>query len=151
MAAMFVTVMWHAHRRQKALEEVERLAEIEHRVLERERNLVRDVSHELRTPITVARGHAELIHQTASGQAADDAGIILDELGRLSRIAERLLILAASEHPEFLRRGPIDLERLIVDLARRWGATSRAAGRCARRSRACCTPTRSGSSRASTR
>ena len=124
MAAMFVTVMWHVHRRQKALEEVERLAEIERRVLERERNLVRDVSHELRTPITVARGHAELIHQTASGQVADDAGIILDELGRLSRIAERLLILAAAEHPEFLRRGPVDLERLIVDLARRWGATA---------------------------
>ena len=35
MAAMFVTVMWHVHRRQTALEEVERLAEIEHRVLER--------------------------------------------------------------------------------------------------------------------
>jgi len=97
---------------------------VEHRLLERERNLVRDASHELRTPITVARGHAELIRQTETGQAAEDAEIILDELARLSRIAERLLILAAVEHPEFLRRAPIDLERLIVDTARRWSVAA---------------------------
>lgn len=124
MAAMFVTVMWHVHRRQTALDEVKRLADIEHRLLERERNLVRDASHELRTPITVARGHAELIRQTERGQVAEDAGIILDELGHLSRISERLLILAAAEHPEFLRRSPVDLERLIVDTARRWSVTA---------------------------
>ena len=124
MAAMFITVMWHVRRRQAALDEVKRLAEIEHRLLERERNLVRDASHELRTPITVARGHAELIRQTEHGQVAEDAGIILDELGHLSRIADRLLILAAAEHPEFLRRAPVDLERLIVDTARRWSVTA---------------------------
>lgn len=124
MAAMFVTVMWHVHRRQAALDEVKRLAEIEHRLLERERNLVRDASHELRTPITVARGHAELIRQSQQGQVAEDAAIILDELGHLSRIGDRLLILAAAEHPEFLRRSPIDFERLIVDTARRWSVTA---------------------------
>ncbi len=124
MAAMFVTVMWHVHRRQTALEEVRRLAEIEHRLLERERNLVSDASHELRTPITVARGHAELIRQNESGQTAEDAEIILDELDHLSRISERLLILAAAEHPEFLRRAPFDLERLIVETARRWSAAA---------------------------
>ena len=124
MAAMFVAVMWHVHRRQTALDEVKRLAEIEHRLLERERNLVRDASHELRTPITVARGHAELIRQSQDGQVAEDAAIILDELGHLSRIGDRLLILAAAEHPEFLRREPIDLERMIVDTARRWSAAA---------------------------
>jgi signal transduction histidine kinase len=124
MAAMFVTVMWHVHRRQTALDEVKRLAESEHRLLERERNLVRDASHELRTPITVARGHAELIRQSQDGQVAADANIILDELEHLSRIGDRLLILAAAEHPEFLRRSPVDLERLIVDTARRWSVTA---------------------------
>ena len=124
MAAMFMTVMWHVHRRQSALEEVKRLAAVEHRLLERERNLVRDASHELRTPITVARGHAELIRQSQKGQVAEDAAIILDELGHLSRIGDRLLILAAAEHPEFLRRTPVDLERLIVETARRWSATA---------------------------
>jgi signal transduction histidine kinase len=124
MAAMFVTVMWHVHRRQSALDEVKRLAESEHRLLERERNLVSDASHELRTPITVARGHAELIRQSAEGQVADDAAIILDELGHLSRIGDRLLILAVAGHPEFLRRAPVDLERFVVDTARRWSPTA---------------------------
>jgi signal transduction histidine kinase len=120
MATMFLVVMNHVDRRQTALDEVSRLAESERRLVERERNLVRDVSHELRTPITVARGHAELIHRNAVGQTAEDAEVVLDELARLSRIAERLLILAAAEHPEFLRRAPVEVERLIVDTARRW-------------------------------
>ena len=124
MAAMFVVVMLHVERRQKALVEVQRLAASERRLLERERNLVRDASHELRTPITVARGHAELICRNTTGQVAADAGIVLDELARLSRIAERLLILAASEHPEFLSRSRVDLERLIVETATRWSATA---------------------------
>jgi len=124
MAAMFVAVMWHVERRQAALDDVKRMAEVEHRLLESERNLVRDASHELRTPITVARGHAELIRANASGQVQDDAEIILDELNRLSRISERLLILAAVEHPEFLRLAPIDFEHLIVETARRWSVTA---------------------------
>ncbi len=124
MAAMFAVVIVHVERRQKALEEVQRLAEIERRLLERERNLVRDASHELRTPITIARGHAELIRQSASGQVADDAEIVIDELGRLSRMADRLLILAAAEHPEFLRRAPVDVEHLIVETAKRWSAAA---------------------------
>jgi signal transduction histidine kinase len=120
MGAVFVTVMWHVYRRQAALDEVRRLADSERRLLERQRDLVRDASHELRTPITVARGHAELIRQNETGQAQEDAEIILDELDRLARISQRLLILAAAEHPEFLRRAPIDFEELIVDTARRW-------------------------------
>lgn len=120
MAAMFVVVMLHVYRRQAALEEIQRLADRERRLIERERNLIHDASHELRTPITVARGHAELIRQTASGQAAADAEIILDELDRLSRIAERLLLLAAAEHSDFLNLAPVELERLVVETVNRW-------------------------------
>ena len=64
MAAMFLAMVWHAHRRQSAIEEARRLAESEHRLLEGQREFVRDASHELRTPITVARGHAELIRDS---------------------------------------------------------------------------------------
>jgi two-component system OmpR family sensor kinase len=125
MAAMFVAMVWHAHRRRAAIEETERLAESEHRLLEGQREFVRDASHELRTPITVARGHAELIRDSGvNGQVASDAGVVLDELGRLSSLSERLLILTAADDPGFLSRADIEVEPLVVGLMRRWSPTA---------------------------
>jgi two-component system, OmpR family, sensor kinase len=51
--------------------------------------------------------------------------VISDELLRLRRLVDRLLMLAASEHPDFLRKAPIDLEPIVVDAYRRWVATPR--------------------------
>lgn len=128
MAAMFVAMVWHAHRRQAAIEETRRLAEAEHRLLEGQRAFVRDASHELRTPITVARGHAELIRNSGvDGQVGKDAGVVLDELGRLSKLSERLLILTAAGDPGFLSRGEIEVEPFVVGLMRRWSPTARRA------------------------
>jgi len=125
MAGMFVAMVWHARRRQAALQEVSRLAENEHRMLERERDFLRDASHELRTPVTVARGHADLIREAASDdQIARDAEIVLDELARLSRISERLLLLAAAEHETFLRLDPVSLAVLVANCEERWSATA---------------------------
>jgi two-component system OmpR family sensor kinase len=124
MAAMFVAMVWHARRHHAATEEVRRLAENEHRLRERERDFARKASHELRTPITVARGHAELIRASAgSEELARDAEVVLDELGRLARISERLLILAAADSPGFLHKRPVDLGELIEGRANRWTAT----------------------------
>ncbi len=125
MAAMFVAMVWHARRRQAAMEEARRLAENEHRLLERQREFVRDASHELRTPITVARGHAELIRTSApERQIAEDADVVLDELSRLSRLSERLLILAARDRPDFLTIAPVEVEPLVVGMVRRWSPTA---------------------------
>jgi len=121
MASMFVAMVWHARRRQAAMEQVRRSAENQHLMLERQREFVRDASHELRTPITIARGHAELIRSTtADPQLTEDAAVVLDELGRLSKLSERLLILAAADHPGLLRPAPVDIERLVAALDRRW-------------------------------
>jgi signal transduction histidine kinase len=118
MSAMFVAMVWHARRRQTALEDLRR-------VTERERDFVRDASHELRTPITIARGHAELIRAGVVGhQAAADAEVVLDELSRLERVAERLLLLAAVEHPGFLRRALVDIDALLIETVRRWSASA---------------------------
>jgi two-component system OmpR family sensor kinase len=130
MAAMFLAMVWHAHRRQAAVEEARRLAESEHRLLEGQRAFVRDASHELRTPITVARGHAELIRGAGvNGQIGRDADVILDELGRLSRLSERLLILTAAGNPGFLSRSDVEVEPLVVGLMCRWSPTARRAWR----------------------
>jgi len=125
MAAMFVAMVWHARRRQAAVEDARRMAENEHRLLERQRGFVRDASHELRTPITVATGHAELIRTSApDDRIAEDAGVIIDELERLSRLSERLLILAAAEHPDFLTIEPVAVRALLEDVIKRWRPTA---------------------------
>jgi signal transduction histidine kinase len=126
MAAMFVAMVWHARRRLTAMEETERVSLANLRLLERERRFVQDASHELRTPITVALGHAELIQRSADDPTlAEDAAVIADELMRLRRLADRLLLLAGTEDPEFLHTAPVDVETIVVDAVRRWTATPR--------------------------
>ncbi|HWO69365.1 MAG TPA: HAMP domain-containing sensor histidine kinase [Actinomycetota bacterium] len=125
MAAMFVVMVWHARRSRAALAEVRRLAESEHRLLERQRDFIRDASHELRTPITVARGYAELIAQEGAGsQAGEDARVLLDELARLERMSERLLLLATAEQPRLLSLAPVRAGAFLRDLVRRWAPTA---------------------------
>ncbi|MGH3035132.1 MAG: sensor histidine kinase [Gaiellaceae bacterium] len=118
MAAVFVAAAWHARRREAALERAERSATKEH-------EFVRDASHQLRTPITVARGHVELIASAGAGEeVAKDAEVALRELDRLETISDGLLIIAAADHPGFLGREDVDLERVIVNTARRWGTAA---------------------------
>jgi two-component system, OmpR family, sensor kinase len=73
-----------------------------------QRELIRDVSHELRTPITIVRGHLELLGDDPAER--DEAiELVTDELDRMSRLVEDLLILARSERPDFLQREPIQV------------------------------------------
>jgi signal transduction histidine kinase len=126
MAAMFLAMVWHARRRLTAMEETERVSMANLRLLEREQRFVQDASHELRTPITVALGHAELIQRSATDPTlADDAAVIADELMRLRRLTDRLLLLAGSEDPEFLYPASVDLETIVMNAVRRWTATPR--------------------------
>lgn len=128
MASMFLVMAWHAQRRQRAVEEASRAAETERRVLDRQREFVRDASHELRTPITVARGHAELIRDTTRDpQTVRDVDVILDEMGRLSKLSDRLLMLAAADHPGFLVFDDVALGPLVDETISRWGPTARRA------------------------
>ncbi len=126
MAAMFLAMVWHARRRLTAMEETERMSMSNLRLLERERQFVQDASHELRTPITVALGHAELIQRRAADPTiVEDAAVIADELMRLRRLADRLLLLAGTEDPEFLHPRPVDVDTIVVDAVHRWTATPR--------------------------
>jgi signal transduction histidine kinase len=125
MAAMFAGMVWHAHQRQVALVEVEHLLDSQRALLERQRDFVRDASHQLRTPITIARGHAELMRLAVGDESdpdtASDMDILIDELDRLSRLSERLLVLAAADHPSFLSTAPVDVSSFIRGCGQRWG------------------------------
>ena len=117
MSAMFLAMVWHAQRRQLALAEVRGVAEMRASLLERQERFLHDASHELRTPITIARGHLELMRREQP--AAPELEVALDELGRMERIVDRLLLLAKSEQQGFSFQ-EIDLEAFLSDLFIRW-------------------------------
>jgi signal transduction histidine kinase len=114
-------MVWHAQRRLGAMEDLRRVSDANLRLLHRERQFIQDASHELRTPITVALGHAELVERASrEPELADDARVVVDELQRLRRLADRLLLLATSEDPDFLSRSPVQIEQLLAAVLQRW-------------------------------
>jgi len=117
MSAMFLAMVWHAQRRQAALAEVQGVAAMRASLLERQDRFLHDASHELRTPITIARGHLELLRRDEPD--APELDVALDELGRMERIVERLLLLAKSEQQGFAFQ-EIDLDAFLSDLFIRW-------------------------------
>jgi signal transduction histidine kinase len=80
-----------------------------------QRAFVDDAGHELRTPITIIRGHLELLGDDAH-ERAETVALVLDELDRMSRMVDDLLMLAKAERPDFLRREPVDLAAFTEDL-----------------------------------
>jgi signal transduction histidine kinase len=126
MAAMFWLMVWHAQRRLAADTERELVSEENARLLATQRRFLQDASHQLRTPITIALGHAELLASELTGRAeARDIQVVVGELDRLRRLGERLLMIAASEDPDFLRPEPVPPGPLLLDVLRKWIPTSR--------------------------
>ena len=126
MSAMFLAMVWHARRRLSVTEQMKRVSDANLRLLERERRFIQNASHELRTPITVAIGHAELLHRaTDPARMAADARVVVEELMRLRRLSDRLLLLAAAEDPDFLHKKPIEVEPVLVNALHRWSPTPR--------------------------
>ncbi len=97
------------NRRQTALEQ-----------LERQVSFLQDVSHELRTPVTIARGHLDNARRAGS---RPELGVALDELGRIDRMIERLLMMARAEQPELMDPRPLDAESFLEDRFVRWSDT----------------------------
>lgn len=126
MSAMFLAMVWHARRRLAMMNELKRISEENLALLQRERRFIQDASHELRTPIAVALGHTELIKRMSTEElVVKDAGVAMDEMLRLRRLADRLLILASVDHPGFLHTSAVDLAPLVVETLRRWSTEDR--------------------------
>jgi signal transduction histidine kinase len=80
-----------------------------------QKDFLTDVSHELRTPITVIRGHIETLGDSPA-EREEAIAVIQDELDRMSRYVDDLLLLTKAPRPDFLRIGPIDLDLFTHEL-----------------------------------
>src|SRR5689334_2112278 len=119
MTCVFLGMVWHVRRRQDAVDAQRRIAE-------RERAFMRDAAHTLRTPLTVAHGHAEFVLDglPAGSQAHADTTTLLDELRRLARISDQLLLLGTASRSDALLLAPVAIDRVAADVARRWSAAT---------------------------
>jgi signal transduction histidine kinase len=118
MSAMFVAMVWHAQRRQEAMHAVEQQAQDRASLLARQEQFLHDASHELRTPVTIARGHLEVLSRLDGN--APEIGVAIDELERIERILEQLLLLAKADQPNFVTADEIDVEAFLEDVFMRW-------------------------------
>jgi len=119
MSAMFLAMVWHARRRMLMHQTVERLAGERAALLEQQERLVQNVSHELRTPVTIARGHLDLLARRV-GPNDREVDVVSEELTRMERLIDRILLLTRAERGEWLDRGPVPLVPLVEDVVMRW-------------------------------
>ena len=125
MAAVFLAMVWHAHRKQAAERSHHLISEQNARLVADQRQFLQDAAHQLRTPITIALGHAELLASDLTGlQQGQDIQVVIGELNRLRGISQRLLVIAAAADPGFLHAEPVALDELTMELVRRWRPTA---------------------------
>ena len=89
--------------------------------LDSQRRFVADASHELRTPLTTVRGNIELLRREPPIAAEERAEVLADtteEVDRLIRLVNQLLVLARADAGQALRRDPIPVQPLIEDVCR---------------------------------
>src|SRR5260370_1584261 len=126
LATMFVVMAWHSRRRLAAMDEMQRVSDHNLRLLDHQRQFLQDVAHELGTPITIALGHTELITRAATDQViAKDARVAGDELLRMRRLASRMMLLAATDGPDFLHLTTVNVTDFLMETLHRWSQTPR--------------------------
>jgi two-component system OmpR family sensor kinase len=76
---------------------------------------ISDAGHELRTPITIIRGHLDVMGDDPRDRR-ETLQLVSDELDRMSRLVNDLLLLAKANRPDFLQPETIDLDDLTREL-----------------------------------
>jgi signal transduction histidine kinase len=85
-----------------------------------QRQFLDNVSHELRAPLTVIRGHVELIDLEEDPEELQSTiSLVTDEIERMNRLVEDLLVLARAERPGFVSLEPVDIAELTEELYRK--------------------------------
>ncbi|WP_347277951.1 HAMP domain-containing sensor histidine kinase [Alkalinema sp. FACHB-956] len=80
-----------------------------------QRNFINDAGHELRTPLTIVQGHLELMGNDPMEQS-ETLALVNDELDRMGRLVNDLILLTKAERPDFLQPEQVDLRILTEEL-----------------------------------
>ena len=83
---------------------------------ETQRNFLDDAGHELRTPLTIVRGHLELLDPEDTEDTRETRTLVLDELDRMHRLVDELVVLAKARRPDFISPGPVRIAELVQDV-----------------------------------
>lgn len=89
-----------------------------------QQRFIDDAGHELRTPVTIIRGHLEVLDPDDPAEVSETRALVLDELDRVHRLVEDLVMLARTRRPDFVHPVPLDLGQLtdeVLDKARALG------------------------------
>ncbi len=100
--------------------------------LARERRFVADASHELRTPLALLQTELELAlrHKRTPGELEEALRSARDEVDRLARLAEDLLVLARLDEGQLpLRTDELSAKDLLDSVARRFDTRATGEGR----------------------
>lgn len=90
-------------------------------LIDSQRAFLADAGHDLRTPLTIMRGNLEQLRDglVPEDEEQETLELLSDEVERMARLVEDLMLLARTEQPDFLRTGPVDLGDLAVAILRR--------------------------------
>jgi two-component system OmpR family sensor kinase len=92
----------------------EMLDRLEH-AFDAQRHFLDEAGHELRTPLTIVSGQLETLPEDPAARRRT-VELVLDEVRRMSRIVNDLILLAQSNEPDFLRVESVDVAALTNDL-----------------------------------
>jgi two-component system, OmpR family, sensor kinase len=101
-----------------------------------QRRFLDDAGHELRTPITIVRGHLELLDPGHEQETQATRDLVLDEVDRMARLVDDMIVLAKSGRPDFLKPTDVDAGILTDEVLdkvralgdRKWKLDQRAEG-----------------------
>ncbi len=101
-----------------------------------QRQFLDDAGHELRTPVTILRGHLEVMDEQDPAEVEATRSLLLEEIDRMSRLVDDLIVLAKAQRPDFVRPVRTELGALLDSVAdkavglarRRWTVDARAEG-----------------------
>jgi Signal transduction histidine kinase len=105
-------------------DEIRELAETLNEMMERidaafrtQRQFVADASHEIRTPLTIIRSELEFAERNrGNAEAEKSLHIALEELERLARLTDGLLLLTRLDLPGFsLKTRPVRVDELLIE------------------------------------